>query len=138
MDDLDDLISLDDLNTLDAGAAAGPDESSESDSSENEAGDQMEGLEELKPMDANAVAKLLSSSRLRDHLRAIDDASVSSTGPTTRGPLEEDPQYKLIVDSNILMVDIDNEILSVHKFTVWFHFDIHPCVNTCTSQRSVQ
>lgn len=31
------------------------------------------------------------------------------------GPVEEDPEYKLIVQANNLTVDIDNEILVVHK-----------------------
>jgi hypothetical protein len=33
------------------------------------------------------------------------------------GPVEEDPEYKLIVQANNLTVDIDSEILVVHKVT---------------------
>lgn len=116
MEDNDDLISLDDLNSLDAGAPEAAEESSESESEASEAGDQMEGLEELKPMDAHAVAKLLGSTRLRDHLQAIENADTQSSAPAGSGSIEDDPQYRLIVDSNVLMVEIDNEILSVHKF----------------------
>ncbi|CAJ0751578.1 5281_t:CDS:2, partial [Entrophospora sp. SA101] len=32
------------------------------------------------------------------------------------GPVEEDPEYELIVQANNITVDIDNEILVVHKF----------------------
>lgn len=33
------------------------------------------------------------------------------------GPIEEDPEYKIIVTANNLSVDIDNEILIIHKVT---------------------
>jgi U4/U6 small nuclear ribonucleoprotein PRP31 len=39
------------------------------------------------------------------------------------GPVEEDPEYKLIVQANNLTVDIDNEILVVHKVKI-FCFNI--------------
>ena len=32
------------------------------------------------------------------------------------GPVDEDPEYKLIVDCNALTVDIDNEVVLVHNF----------------------
>ena len=35
---------------------------------------------------------------------------------TTSGPLEENPEYHLVVRANNLSVEVDNEILLVHKF----------------------
>ena len=35
------------------------------------------------------------------------------------GPVEEDPEYKLIVHANNLTVDIDNEIMVVHKVNIF-------------------
>jgi U4/U6 small nuclear ribonucleoprotein PRP31 len=33
------------------------------------------------------------------------------------GPVENDPEYQLIVEANGLAVEIDNEINTIHKFT---------------------
>ncbi len=32
------------------------------------------------------------------------------------GPIEEDPEYQLIVESNALVAEINNEIVLVHKY----------------------
>ena len=34
------------------------------------------------------------------------------------GPLESDPEYQLIVSSNRLVQDMDEEIITVHRFVV--------------------
>lgn len=44
-----------------------------------------------------------------DHYAALDE-------PDVAGVLEESPEYQLIVKANNLAVDVDNEILVVHKF----------------------
>lgn len=31
------------------------------------------------------------------------------------GPIEDDPEYRIIVQSNNLVVELDNEVLTVHK-----------------------
>ena len=32
------------------------------------------------------------------------------------GPVESDPEYKIIVDSNNILVEIDDDLLIIHKF----------------------
>lgn len=39
------------------------------------------------------------------------------------GPTEEDEEYKLIVQSNSMTADIDNEIQTVHKVTAHIGHD---------------
>ncbi|CAG8479826.1 9683_t:CDS:10 [Paraglomus brasilianum] len=66
--------------------------------------------------DVRKVAKLLGSNHMRETLSRIEDLkSIERTAPIT-GPVEEDPEYKLIVQSNNLTSDMDNEIILVHKF----------------------
>jgi len=64
-----------------------------------------------------AIAKLSTSEQLTRVLESIDKFSAE---PESRaavvGPVEEDPEYKLIVEANNLTVEIDNEIGVVHKF----------------------
>ncbi|CAB5196658.1 U4/U6 small nuclear ribonucleoprotein Prp31 [Rhizophagus irregularis DAOM 181602=DAOM 197198] len=67
--------------------------------------------------DVKKVAKLLSSRQMRDILTKIEQLKDTNRSQTQiMGPVEEDPEYKLIVQANNLTVDIDNEILVVHKF----------------------
>ncbi|CAG8501013.1 4626_t:CDS:10 [Ambispora gerdemannii] len=67
--------------------------------------------------DVKKVAKLMSSKQMKDVLTKIDELRNQERSQTQiMGPVEEDPEYKLIVQANNLTVDIDNEILIVHKF----------------------
>lgn len=45
-----------------------------------------------------------------DHFVAVPRDPAQNTGP-----VEEDPEYKLIVQANNMTVEIDNEMLNVHK-----------------------
>ncbi|KAI8618914.1 hypothetical protein BC830DRAFT_1060949 [Chytriomyces sp. MP71] len=67
----------------------------------------------------HAVAKLLQSERLQDIMQKIHsfmlDSRVRVPGDNT-GPVEEDPEYRVLVNANNLMFDVDSEILLVHKF----------------------
>ena len=67
--------------------------------------------------DVSSVAKLLGSKRLTGILSDIakytaKPSDMSSTG----GPIEENPEYSLVVTANNTSVEVDNEILLVHKF----------------------
>ncbi|KAK4684547.1 U4/U6 small nuclear ribonucleoprotein PRP31, partial [Tremellales sp. Uapishka_1] len=68
--------------------------------------------------DVGKVAKLLGGKKLRETLSEIERYTKTPTDMSsgTGGPLEENPEYSLIVTANNLSVEVDNEILLVHKF----------------------
>ncbi|RCH82850.1 U4/U6-U5 snRNP complex subunit prp31 [Rhizopus azygosporus] len=70
--------------------------------------------------DSNSIkktCKLLYSKQLQDILKKIDYYKEQNrTSANVIGPTEEDEEYKLIVQSNSITADIDNEIQNVHKF----------------------
>ncbi|KAJ9114869.1 hypothetical protein QFC20_001240 [Naganishia adeliensis] len=77
----------------------------------------VEGMDLKDVDDVESVVKLHKSKKLLDTLHRIDyytehpeDTSVEA------GPVEENPEYALIVQSNNLSVELENELLLVHKF----------------------
>lgn len=78
-------------------------------------------LIDIKPFTKESVrniAKLLDSQQLK---RVIEKIEMYQAGGSTKrgeiiGPVEEDPEYKLIVEANNLTVEIDNEINVIHKY----------------------
>ncbi|KIR32948.1 U4/U6 small nuclear ribonucleoprotein PRP31 [Cryptococcus deuterogattii MMRL2647] len=72
----------------------------------------MKGVEDVKK-----VAKLAGSQKLQDILADIAKYTESPTDmSSSAGPLEENPEYHLVVTANNMSVEVDNEILIVHKF----------------------
>jgi len=72
--------------------------------------------EEIKVTSVKQLATLRSSERL-EHI--MNDIQKFQSQPVTKrsvGPLEIDPEYQLIVEANNLAVDIDNEIILIHRF----------------------
>ncbi|PWN92876.1 Nop domain-containing protein [Acaromyces ingoldii] len=63
----------------------------------------------------SSVSKLMGSTKMRETLEAIEHYS-SLSEPDISGILEESPEYRLIVRGNNLAVDVDNDIMVVHKF----------------------
>ncbi|RKP13074.1 hypothetical protein BJ684DRAFT_10569 [Piptocephalis cylindrospora] len=61
------------------------------------------------------VAKLWHSSRLRDTMAGIRKYQEDDSRRLV-GMVEEDPEYKLVVQGNRLIVDIDNEVILLHKY----------------------
>ncbi len=63
------------------------------------------------------VAKLQASERLKNVLKQMEEFLKN---PRTResivGPVEMDPEFKLIVEANNLTVEIDHEITIIHKY----------------------
>lgn len=63
------------------------------------------------------VAKLTDSDRLQNVLKEMEEFLQN---PRTResviGPVEMDPEYKLIVEANNLIVEIESEINIIHKY----------------------
>ncbi|KAH7373778.1 hypothetical protein KP509_17G074700 [Ceratopteris richardii] len=107
------LADLEDLSDNEATLLDEPDEG-DKDSDEDE---EMADIEALNYDDLDTVAKLQKSQRYRDIMEKVELAlekglEVSKTGLVT----EDDPEYQLIVDCNILSADIENEIIIIHNF----------------------
>ncbi|KAI0092439.1 Nop domain-containing protein [Irpex rosettiformis] len=67
--------------------------------------------------DVRKVAKLYGSKRMNDILKEIDKYQANPSTPEQMAlPTHSNPEYQLIVQANNLSVDVDNEILVVHKF----------------------
>ncbi|KAI8807371.1 Nop domain-containing protein [Cladochytrium replicatum] len=64
--------------------------------------------------DVKAVAKLVGAKSLKDTLQKIDQ--YIKDPPEHLVGSDEHPEYRLIVQSNKLSAEIDNELLIVHKF----------------------
>lgn len=70
-----------------------------------------------KTLTLDQVSKLMNSERLRFVLKEIETYSTSSRSPDDiQGPVEMDPEYQLIVESNNLAVEVDNDISAIHKY----------------------
>ncbi|VDO06338.1 unnamed protein product [Rodentolepis nana] len=63
-----------------------------------------------------AFAKLRNSEKLTKVMSQIDEFSRQKKREKIDGAVEADPEYNCIVDSNNLVVEIDNEIDIIHKY----------------------
>lgn len=63
------------------------------------------------------VAKLQGSKELAQIIENIEEYAAKPRRDAVAGPVEADPEYKLIVDANNMTVEIDNEINVIHQFT---------------------
>ncbi|OCH95969.1 Nop domain-containing protein [Obba rivulosa] len=67
--------------------------------------------------DVRKIAKLEGSKRMNDILKEIEKYQANPSTPEQMSmPAHSNPEYNLIVQANNLSVDVDNEILVVHKF----------------------
>ncbi|XP_046635076.1 U4/U6 small nuclear ribonucleoprotein Prp31-like [Daphnia pulicaria] len=63
------------------------------------------------------VCKLRNSPQLVSILEQIEKyCEQNRTSDNIQGPVEADPEYQLIVEANNLAVEIDNDIIAIHKF----------------------
>lgn len=67
------------------------------------------------------IAKLLDSEKLNSVIEKIEFYQDQEKNTVSRrkeiiGPVEQDPEYKLIVEANNLTVEIDSEINVIHKY----------------------
>lgn len=77
----------------------------------------LESLKDVNQTSVKEVAKLFHSSRLKDILERISVFSGKSRkAEELQGPVEADPEYLLIVDSNNIAAEIDQEVVNLHKF----------------------
>jgi U4/U6 small nuclear ribonucleoprotein PRP31 len=65
-----------------------------------------------------AVARLRETRRFADHLTRIQTALAAPAVPPVVGPVEEWPEYRLILASNAFMTALDEEQYSVHRFLI--------------------
>ena len=63
-----------------------------------------------------SIAKLLENEQLKRVTDSINFYQEVSKRDGLSGPVEQDPEYKLIVEANNLTVEIDNEIGVIHKY----------------------
>lgn len=65
-----------------------------------------------------SVAKLNKTGLFQETMKKIDFYTKHKKVPRSEieGPLEQEPEYLLIVDANNLLVEIDNEIDVIHHF----------------------
>ncbi|KAI0068909.1 Nop domain-containing protein [Artomyces pyxidatus] len=67
--------------------------------------------------DVTKIAKLEGSRRMAEILKEIEKYQANpSSNEAMAQPAHSNPEYNLIVQANNLSVDVDNEILVVHKF----------------------
>ncbi|EIW66328.1 hypothetical protein TREMEDRAFT_35229 [Tremella mesenterica DSM 1558] len=68
--------------------------------------------------DVGKIAKLMTGNKLKEILSEIEKYTANPTdmSSTTSIPLSENPEYVLVVKANNMSVEVDNEILLVHKF----------------------
>ncbi|KAL1920468.1 uncharacterized protein VTP21DRAFT_845 [Calcarisporiella thermophila] len=84
---------------------------------EHSSHEEIEQMMLAKVNDVKSVAKLLGSKSFKEVLKKIEHYKAEQRNVThISGPVEEDPEYKLIVQANELTVNIDHEIALVHKF----------------------
>ncbi|KAH8988625.1 Nop domain-containing protein [Lactarius akahatsu] len=118
--------------TADGGAMSEDDEEENGGEGEGTAGMVLEGgvkpaeeldAEEVQRMDlggvddVRTVARLEGSRRMAEILGEIEKYQANpSSGEAMSLPVHSNPEYNVIVQANNLSVDVDNEILVVHKF----------------------
>ncbi|KAJ1530792.1 hypothetical protein ONE63_005643 [Megalurothrips usitatus] len=74
--------------------------------------------DEVKVSSIRQLAKLHDSDRLKRILADIETFRFKHRRPEdVVGPVEQDPEYLLIVEANNIAVEIDNEIAVIHRFT---------------------
>ncbi|WOO81316.1 U4/U6 small nuclear ribonucleoprotein Prp31 [Vanrija pseudolonga] len=80
--------------------------------------DEVERTDLTGVADVSKVAKLMHGKKLKEVLEGIERYTAAPTDMSSGsgGPLEENPEYHLVVTANNLSVEVDNEIMLVHKF----------------------
>lgn len=66
--------------------------------------------------DVRSVAKLMAGAQFRRIMDDIEHYKAQGADRVVVGALEEDPEYKLIVETNQMSAEMDDEIMLVHKF----------------------
>uniref|UniRef100_A0A8C6T208 U4/U6 small nuclear ribonucleoprotein Prp31 n=1 Tax=Neogobius melanostomus TaxID=47308 RepID=A0A8C6T208_9GOBI len=79
----------------------------------------LEDIPEEMEVDYSKAESVTSIAKLRNskQFSEIVDKISAYIGKQLAGPVESDPEYRLIVAANNLTVEIDNELNIIHKFT---------------------
>ncbi|KAI9296842.1 Nop domain-containing protein [Neoconidiobolus thromboides FSU 785] len=90
----------------------------EEDQDEKEDSIERKDVDSINSGSIESQAKLLKSKEMIETLRKIEEIKKDKDKQETKliGIMEQDPQYKLIVSSNTLVAEIDNELVTVIKF----------------------
>uniref|UniRef100_UPI00398F6540 U4/U6 small nuclear ribonucleoprotein Prp31 isoform X2 n=1 Tax=Pristiophorus japonicus TaxID=55135 RepID=UPI00398F6540 len=89
---------------------------------DEEGGETLDVVEEEMQLDlavdsVKGIAKLRDSRLFAEIISKMGDyIGLQRQNSEVTGPVESDPEYKLIVDANNLTVEIDNEINIIHKY----------------------
>ncbi|KAG9334297.1 hypothetical protein JZ751_008279 [Albula glossodonta] len=94
---------------------------SDGEAGEGEGGGGLEDIPEEMEVDYSGTESVTSIAKLR-HSKPFAEIMdkiaqyVGNQRKNTEGPVEADPEYRLIVAANNLTVEIDNELNIIHKF----------------------
>src|SRR5579859_7870403 len=66
--------------------------------------------------DVKKLARLISSDAMDSVLRRIDEYGPTPASVARIGNVEDDPEYRLVVEANALSAELDQEIILVNKF----------------------
>jgi hypothetical protein len=75
----------------------------------------IKGTNPLKITTVYDIIKILNDPTMVHILNEIDKFTKNPTNINHLGSIEEHPEYEIIVKSNNLITDLDNEILAVNK-----------------------
>ncbi|KAG2179677.1 hypothetical protein INT44_006525 [Umbelopsis vinacea] len=81
---------------------------------EDEQRERIESMQMGNLKSVTQVSKLLNSKSTQDILKSIEEFRKVDRDPSRpiSGPIEDDPEYRIIVQSNNLVVELDNEVLT--------------------------
>ncbi|KAJ3191803.1 hypothetical protein HK101_007402 [Irineochytrium annulatum] len=110
LNDLDDLVGDDAPDDVERDANEG-----DADAMDEEADGVAAMVAEVNSL--SQISKFINSRALRDVLQKINTFGMAPrTAAQNTGPVEDDPEYKTVVAATNISVEMDNEILVVHKF----------------------
>ena len=101
------LADLDELDSGDEAEPEGGEDTSEADAA---------AAADLATGGVKSVAKLMASSEFARIMEDIQHFKDAGADREIVGQLEEDPEYKLIVETNQMSAEMDDEVMLVHKF----------------------
>eukprot|EP01114_Cavostelium_apophysatum_P017500 TRINITY_DN5215_c0_g1_i1.p1 TRINITY_DN5215_c0_g1~~TRINITY_DN5215_c0_g1_i1.p1 ORF type:complete len:485 (-),score=145.89 TRINITY_DN5215_c0_g1_i1:26-1480(-) len=76
--------------------------------------DEMEISPNIK--EAKDLLQVLYSERLKKLQQRITDIQSIASSKKVSGPAQEDEEYQLVVDSNAMTLELNNEVMRLHKF----------------------
>jgi U4/U6 small nuclear ribonucleoprotein PRP31 len=104
----DDFLA--DLDELDSGEEEADDDDEAMDDADEAVGALAQNVKSIAHLRTSEdFMRIMAAIKMYTHENAAQEREIV-------GPLEEDPEYQLIVETNELSTEIDNEIMLIHKF----------------------